>query len=57
MAQCYHKLGKYQEAITQFNLAIDAEVEKGNKYPVNFLKNFAQCHFDNGQYEDSIKQL
>lgn len=34
LAQCYHKQGKYQEAIEEFKNAIRAEKEKGNDHPV-----------------------
>lgn len=57
MAQCYHQLGNYTEAMLKFNEAIEAEKAKKNDFPVQVLKNFAQCHFDNGNYEESIRQL
>jgi len=34
LAQCYHKLGKFTEAIEEFKNAIKAEEEKGNLRPV-----------------------
>lgn len=34
IAQCYHKMGKFPEAIEEFKNAIQAEREKGNEHPV-----------------------
>lgn len=54
LARCYHRLGRYQEAIEEFKNALNLEKEKGNHFPVEFLKNYAQCYFDMGDFDMSI---
>lgn len=57
LARCFHRLGRYGEAIEEFKNALNLEKEKGNPYPVEFLKNYAQCYFDMQDYEQSIYNL
>lgn len=42
---CYHALKQYDEAINEFNSAIDKKPRN-----VEFLKNRAQCYYDMGQF-------
>ena len=49
---CYHALKQYDEAINEFNTAIEKKPRN-----VEFLKNRAQCFYDMGQYQSSIDDL
>ena len=49
---CYHALKQYDEAINEFNSAIEKKPRN-----VEFLKNRAQCFYDMGQYQSSIDDL
>ena len=49
---CYHTAGEFQQAIEAFDKAIKAEPRN-----IEYLKNRAQCYFDQGNYEDCIADL
>lgn len=49
---CYHALKDFDEAIDNFNKAINAKPNN-----VEFLKNRAQCYFDMNMYQAAIDDL
>ena len=49
---CYHMQGKYNDALTEYDNAIDSD----NKN-TEFLMHRSQCYFDMKNFEQSIKDL
>ena len=49
---CYHAMRAFDEAIVQFNKAIEAKPDN-----VDFMKNRAQCYYDMYQYQLAIEDL
>lgn len=52
MGQCYHKLRKYNEALGEYQSALDIEGKN-----VDYLLHRAQCHYDMGNYDLANKDF
>ena len=52
IGQCYHAQRKFEEAIYEYDSAIDKDPTN-----VEFLKNRAQCYFDMSQHDKANEDL
>jgi tetratricopeptide (TPR) repeat protein len=58
LGQCYHAMKMHDEALENYNAALDKFMEKNNKKPnVEFLKNRSATYYDLKNYDESAADL